>query len=464
MNNCRRPLRRSILIGMLLFLAALCLLMGYIQNIHYSQTLYGQYQNYIRNVLSYAASGIDADDLAECIRTGEPSEKYGELQSFLDGIKDNMELHFLYVIIPLNTQESDNVRNVIAAVSREEYENEAESLVYLNQLTGDSYSPETARKYLDAYRSGELSFFEEKSEWGDDYTGLLPLFDSAGEPVAALCMDVESRQIHEALREHTVHSVAVILLVGLAFAGVFLLWTHVNITRPIRELEESVVGFAGKSHKQRDLDALVLRLPEIHTGSEVESLARAIEKMGVDMRDYAGSILSTEKELSAMYQLAHKDALTHVGNKTAYEQYVRGLNERLKQEPVAFAVLMLDMNDLKHINDVYGHEKGDSYLKRGCAVFCEIFHHSPVFRVGGDEFAAILMGKDFEAREALVEKARAEFLRSESDGSLEPWERVSAALGEAVYVPGSDSSVDAVLDRADRNMYSEKQRLKARGK
>lgn len=128
MGSYRRPLRRSILIGMLLFLAALCLLMGYIQNIHYSQTPYGQYRNYIRNVLTYAASGIDTDDLAECIRTGETSEKYGELLGFLDGIKDNMELHFLYVIIPLNTEESDNVQDVIAAVSREEYENEAESL------------------------------------------------------------------------------------------------------------------------------------------------------------------------------------------------------------------------------------------------------------------------------------------------------------------------------------------------
>lgn len=464
MGTFKRPLRRSILIGMLLFLAALCLLMGTIQNIHYSQTLYGQYQNYIRNVLSYAASGIDADDLAECIRTGEPSEKYEKLQVFLDGIKDNMELHFLYVIIPLNTEERDNVQNVIAAVSREEYVEEADNLVYLNQLTGDSYSPETAKKYLEAYRTGELSFFEEKSEWGDDYTGLLPLFDSSGQPVAALCMDVEIRQIHEELREHTVHSVAVILLVGLAFSAVFLLWTRVNITRPIRELEASVVGFAGKSHKQRDPEALVLRLPEIHTGNEVESLAHAIEKMSVDMRDYAGSILSTEKELNAMYQLAHKDALTHVGNKTAYEQYARGLNERLEQEAVEFAVLMLDMNDLKRINDVYGHEKGDVYLKKGCAMFCEIFRHSPVFRVGGDEFVAILMGKDFEAREELVEKARAEFDKSESDESLDPWERVSAALGEAVYAPGSDSSVDAVLDRADKSMYSEKQRIKDKKK
>lgn len=277
-------------------------------------------------------------------------------------------------------------------------------------------------------------------------------------------MDVEIRQIHEDLREHTVHSVAVILLVGLAFAGVFLLWPRANITRPIRELEESVVGFAGTSHNQRDLDALVLHLPEIHTGSEVESLARAIEKMSVDMRDYAGSILNTEKELNAMYQLAHKDALTHVGNKTAFEQYVRGLNERLAREPVEFAVLMLDMNDLKRINDVYGHEKGDSYLKKGCAMFCEIFRRSPVFRVGGDEFVAILMGKDFEDKAQLLEKARSEFLRSESDEGVEAWERVSAALGEAVYAPGSDRAVDAVLDRADKNMYSEKQRLKARSK
>ena len=47
---------------------------------------------------------------------------------------------------------------------------------------------------------------------------------------------------------------------------------------------------------------------------------------------------------------------------------------------------------LKLINDTYGHEKGDIYLKTACNAICDVFRHSPVFRMGGDEFAVLLQG------------------------------------------------------------------------
>ena len=135
------------------------------------------------------AEDIDVDDLSNCIETRTESEKYYELQQTLDDIRARVDCHFIYIVIPLSTEPIDNMQNVIAGVGEYEYENMADQLVHLNMLTGDSYSPETAKKYLDAYNSGELSFFEEVSQWGDDYTGLLPLYDSHGDKVAALCVD-----------------------------------------------------------------------------------------------------------------------------------------------------------------------------------------------------------------------------------------------------------------------------------
>lgn len=98
------------------------------------------------------------------------SPKYDELQALLDKVKERLEIiHFIYVIVPLNAEPVDNVKNVIAGATQYEYEFEADEIVQLNSLTGDSYSAEAARQYLDAYNTGALSFFESSSEWGTDW-------------------------------------------------------------------------------------------------------------------------------------------------------------------------------------------------------------------------------------------------------------------------------------------------------
>lgn len=161
-----RPLKRSVLIGTVSFIILLCIVLSTVQYIRYRDMLYERYEIYIENILNYAAGAIDTDDLAECIRTGQTSEKYQTLQELLDSMRDRLDIHFIYIIEPLNTEPVDNIKNIIAGVSQYEYETIDDELVYLNMMAGDSYSPETAGKYLNAYNSGKLSFFEEISEWG----------------------------------------------------------------------------------------------------------------------------------------------------------------------------------------------------------------------------------------------------------------------------------------------------------
>lgn len=463
MSTYKRPLKRSLLAGIIVFVFILCLALCATQYYRYRSMMYSRYEQYITNILHYAAAGIDADDLAECIRTGEESKKFQELQVRLDDIKENMDLHFIYAVIPLNTDETDNIMNVIAGVSEEERINNADELVYLGMLTGDSYSPATAKKYLDAYETGELSFFEEVSQWGDDYTGLLPIYDSAGNKVCALCVDVDVAFIHSELYKNVASLIAVVLILGIAFAISFVFWADRNIISPIRRLESSVVKFAWSNRSDRDPNALTVDLPNIKTDNEVESLSRAILKMSEDMRDYVRSVVFAENELARMEILANKDALTNVRNKNAFDHYTKELQLRIDNgDQLQFAVLMVDINYLKRINDTYGHEKGDRYLKNSCKLICEIFAHSPVFRIGGDEFTVVLTDRDYADRDALIARAKSEIGAAETDVGLRPWERVSAAIGYAIYTPGRDATVEAVLLRADQDMYREKLEMKAK--
>ena len=144
-------------------------------------------------------------------------------------------------------------------------------------------------------------------------------------------------------------------------------------------------------------------------------------------------------------------------NKGAFDIYMKDMREKAEDpdDDTEFAIAMFDCDDLKTINDSYGHEKGDIYLKRACNLICRVFRHSPVFRIGGDEFAAILTDDDYRRRNELAlqfEKACARMQASDTD----PWEKVSASFGIAVYDPEQDHEVTNTVKRADDIMYGYK--------
>ena len=150
------------------------------------------------------------------------------------------------------------------------------------------------------------------------------------------------------------------------------------------------------------------------------------------------------------------DALTSVRNKGSFNDYIQSLQERLdNKEPAAFAVIILDCDNLKIVNDEYGHDKGDVYIKTASEMICRVFKHSPVFRIGGDEFAVILQNEDYQNRKELTElfEKNADEIRASTENK---WEQVSVALGMAEYDPQSDTSVDDVIHRADKTMYENK--------
>lgn len=164
-----------------------------------------------------------------------------------------------------------------------------------------------------------------------------------------------------------------------------------------------------------------------------------------------------EERLEHVRSLASIDALTGVKNKHAYLEMEARLDRQIVEQSILpFAIVTLDVNDLKKVNDTAGHQAGDELLQTACKTICDIFKHSPVFRIGGDEFAVIAQGEDYEHLEELIGKMRdhnAEALKS--GGSV-------IACGMAWF--RSDTCVATVFERADRNMYEDKNRLKSRGR
>lgn len=154
-------------------------------------------------------------------------------------------------------------------------------------------------------------------------------------------------------------------------------------------------------------------------------------------------------------ELASRDALTGVKSKRVFVEAEAEWDERIEAEPdIAFAIAMFDLNGLKYTNDTFGHAAGDDYIRRACTLICETFDHSPVYRVGGDEFSAILTGTDYAQRNELKARFRAANTGNVRDGD------VVVACGMSDYIPGQDKRFQDVFERADADMYENKKRLK----
>ena len=154
--------------------------------------------------------------------------------------------------------------------------------------------------------------------------------------------------------------------------------------------------------------------------------------------------------------LANRDALTEVKNKRAYAQCEMELDNQIDAGKISgFSIVICDLNGLKNVNDTLGHKAGDDFIKSGCKYICDTFDHSPVFRIGGDEFAIIVKGRDFERRDELMERFRTIMNENKQKGL------VTVACGISDFDPVRDMRVQDVFERADALMYENKKFLKA---
>ena len=462
MSVNKRPLKKSIFISCAIFFIFLSLVLSVLTYTNYTRSLYHAYELRMTDIIEYVESHMDIEDLSNCVDTGVESEKYAELMDFMDGIMDDFDIHFLYIVRPISADTPTVMKNILSADTHVGRQTDPDGLT-LNYMIEDGYEPQYLKLYMEAMNSDGITFFKDFSDWGYDYTGVKPLINAKGEKFALLCVDIEVSDLRSTIREYMIVNVVLIIILGLLFILFFIAWANRNITEPITKLEKSVVSFAERSHEQKDPDKLSYDDPHIMTHNEVESLSNAVAQMSSDMRAYVKSILDAEGQVEDMKSqviqmdtVAYQDALTHVKNKAWYDKTKSRVDEDIINGKAKFAILMIDLNNLKKVNDTYGHEHGDQYISGSCHQICKIYSHSPVFRIGGDEFVVLLENQDYDHRDQLLTALRASFEASSNDEDREPWERYSAATGMAIFDEENDVSMDDVFKRADTLMYQNK--------
>ena len=165
--------------------------------------------------------------------------------------------------------------------------------------------------------------------------------------------------------------------------------------------------------------------------------------------------INIEKDISS------HDPLTKVMSRISYDNKIKEFDKKLRDEPetVKFAICECDLNNLKMINDTFGHDAGDKYIINCCKLICDIFKHSPVYRIGGDEFVAILQSDDYDNLD-LIKRSLMDICVDEITKAVPLSQKKSFAAGFAVFNSSSDHTFGDVMKRADIEMYENKKMLK----
>ena len=233
-------------------------------------------------------------------------------------------------------------------------------------------------------------------------------------------------------------NILIVALEVLIISGIFTLIYTKRIAKPLKQLTRAAEQVdAGNYNFVLDYD----------NDDEIGRLTNTFKKLANNMKEH----------ISDLNSKVYVDSLTSVSNKAAYSSACAELQKKIDENPqhTKFAIGIFDCNKLKQINDRFGHDKGDIYLKTASVAISKAFKNCPVFRVGGDEFAVILTDDNYLNREILIN--RFSEVRGRINAVAEnEWEMVNIAFGFAEFDYENDSEVEDVARHADRKMYEDK--------
>ncbi len=317
----------------------------------------------------------------------------------------------------------------------------------------------------EAYNTGENphGYDVYDNELGHTYAYYSPLIID-GEVIGVVSAEIEVDTVNKDILYNTMQQLVFVAIV--LISGVMLLVAYINASYVGRlsKLEKRVKQYS----ETKDIK-VAKEIEQSRNGNdEITTLYEKIAIMIFELDNYMKNLVSSSDELGKMKQqadimneLAYKDSLTGIRNKLAYEQEAQRLSWGIAAGNAEFAIAMIDLNFLKRINDTYGHEQGNLAIKNLCTLICKTFRHSPVFRIGGDEFCVVLEKLDYNSLDKLIADFSNAIKQNEANTDADPWVAFSAAIGYACFDKEIDRDVNSVLKRADKAMYANKKAMKA---
>ena len=414
------------------------------------------YARLARGATNLMAEAVDGDKIEEYVEQNYELEEYREIVSYFKKLKENYpDILYIYVC-----RIEEDGGHIIFDLDTEGVENgEAYEVGYVFELE------EPFASEIPNIMAGKetLGYAVHTQEDGFLYSYIRPIYRSDGSYACSACVDFSMDYVQKADTVFTRNLFLILLLIAVILFTAEVVIIQKWVTKPIDELSHCAEKFAYKTEDDRRNNIELLEKVNIHTGDEIETVYEMLKNVTTDsymatanLSLAINDILDKDEQISEISKQAYQDSLTNVGSSSAFRRECEMLDEEIEEDMAKFGLIIFDINNLKHVNDTCGHDRGNDYIKGCCKIICEHFKHSPVFRIGGDEFAVVLRSRDYAEREELLRAVEEEFEIAYHNPDARPWERYSASAGIAVFTPG-DGSAHQVLKRADEQMYAAKE-------
>jgi diguanylate cyclase (GGDEF)-like protein len=165
-------------------------------------------------------------------------------------------------------------------------------------------------------------------------------------------------------------------------------------------------------------------------------------------------IVRIHESENALADLARLDGLTKLPNRRAFDQALDEMFATMRRLRIGGALLMLDVDHFKRINDTHGHGAGDDVLQAVARVMsADTRLNDRIFRVGGEEFAVLMLGADETAAATAAERLR-QAIAQHPFAVRTDHVPVTVSVGLAVATPETDSAT--VVEAADAALYRAK--------
>ncbi len=221
---------------------------------------------------------------------------------------------------------------------------------------------------------------------------------------------------------------------------------HALIARPLHRLEREV------SRLDSDKEISLAQFPPFRV-RELDQLGKTIDRYHSALSEMAEDL---DRKNAELWSLAHLDPLTGVRNRRAFEEDWEKILIGSHDQTLAVSFIMFDCDQLKSINDAFGHETGDQVIRTVAdQLSAQLPAGAHLYRLGGDEFATVLCGADADQAKALAMRCETA-LASQSVHGLELDEPLTISTGVAQHPGGDRAALEKLPREADVAMYRSK--------
>lgn len=407
-----------------------------------SKAMQSLIQNRMLDISNTAAAMLDGDALARVQAEDVDSASYQQILKTLTYFQENIELAYIYCVRDMG----DNT-----------------FVFTIDPTVGDpaEFGMQVVCTPALCQASRGIASVDETpytDDWGTFYSSYSPVFGSDGSVAGIVVVDFSTdwydRQVARSIRTTGIIialaatiSITISLLIATSYKkkATVLIQQLKGLSEGIETLIHDVAPDAQVLDENATEAAIKVSWEEALVHDEIVALSDNIRSMQERLRT----------QIAFVESRAFFDGLTGFKNRTAYEEDIAKLDSRVQAGDAVFSIALFDINQLKIINDDFGHEEGDRIILMIAREIQEVFSKESMYRIGGDEFVVLLDGED-PTEDMKKLRKKLELLSAKEVQLKAHAVDVAVSMGCAIFDPSVDASYAGTFQRADTAMYADK--------